>query len=284
MLINKIFQQLAAYAKTPDYVNGIFVQITGTAIELLLLSILLPLIIYLYKLRKSRQSRMIANFYLFQVFHKIARNFLSMASIEDPLPILLKEMINNDNFKIYSNYIYGNLENILFVLSSKVFTEGSFGQELQKKDLDSIKYFKITIQESLDELDRLISMYVSIPKTKELLFNVRLLIYPIRDVMENLEKAMVQSSQTSISKSIWDLESIGSSVTNEMMRIFSKERKVIDSIQKHRIWMKNAYLLVVLVPIEVTKRATVKVISLSQIIKQKMINLSKYLYGLIKKA
>jgi len=284
MLINKILQQFTTYAKTPDYLNGVFVEITGIAIELLLISILLPLILYLYQLRKSRQSQMIANFYLFQVFHKVARNFLSMASIEDPLPILFKELVKNNDFKIYSNYMYGNLENILFVLNSKVFTEGSFRKELQKKDLNNISKFRKTIQESLDELDRLISMYINIPKTKELLFNVRLLIYPIRDIIVDLEKAMQQSSEALISKSIWDLEKIGPIVTAEMMRIFAKERKVIDSIQKHQIWMGNIYLVAVILPIEVAKRAAAKVISFFRIIKQKINNLGQYLCRLIKKA
>lgn len=260
MFMRKIIEQITSYIRTSDYLNGVFVEISGIVIELLLLSILLPLFLYIYKLRKSRQSRMIASFYLFQVFHNVSRNFLSMASIEDPFPILLEELATNSDFKIYSNNMYGNLENILFVLNNKVFTENILKQELQKKDLNSISKFRNSIQESLDELDRLISMYINIPKTKDLLFKVRLMFYPVRDIILNLENAKKQKSEMQISSSILNLEKIGPIVTDEMLIIFKKERKIIDTIQKHQALIGNISLVTILLPIEVSKRIVSRVV------------------------
>lgn len=118
-----------------------------------------------------------------------------------------------------------------------MFSNGSFSSELQKKDLDDINQFRKIAQESLDEIDRLISMFISVPKTKELLFQMRLLVYPLRDVIENLEKAMQQSSEVLLCSAVFDLERIGSTATIEMEKVFSSERKVIDSVQKHRRWL-----------------------------------------------
>ena len=264
MFINRIFYEFIAYVKSVDYIKGVFVEITGVAIEILIILILIPIFLRFYQFRKNRQSQMIGAFFLFQVFHKISRMFLSMASIQDTMPILLREMEKNKNFKIYSHNLYGNIENILFVLKSTVFIRGSFSDELQKKSLTDIRHFKKIAQKSLDELDRLISMFITVPKTKDLLFRMRLIVYPIRDLTENLEKAMQQSSKVKVSSAAFDLEKVGLEVTNEMKKVFLKERKIVDSIQKHRRWLSAIYLITILLPSGIVKKLISKISRVSR--------------------
>ena len=74
---------------------------------------------------------MVITISLLQVFHNLITLYLEMASVIDQLSILLEEQNRNPNFPIYSNYLYGNLENKLFILK-KVLQEGTFEGEFRK--------------------------------------------------------------------------------------------------------------------------------------------------------
>ena len=244
MIIKKIIQQFDVYSKTPDYINGVIVEITGIAIEILLLAILVPIFLYLFKLWKSRRTRFIGNFYLFQIFHKISRIFLSLASIKDILPLLLKEMEEAPGFEIKSHYIYGNLENVFFVLKSYVFSDPALLETVRPKELDEIRELGLKAENIINEIDRLISVFIAVSKTKNLLFEIRLRFYPIRDALLYLENAIQDRSEAMLRKTCYDLETIGSSITYEMENVFIKERKLIDSYMRNVSLRHNLYNIV----------------------------------------
>ncbi len=263
MLLQDLLNHLNEYIKSTEYLKGIFVEITGVAIEILLIVILIPVFLHIYNLHKFRQIRFIANFYIFQVFHKISRMFLSMSSIEDPLPILLKEMEKNNSFMIYSHYIYGNLENIFYVLRSNVFSGDLLQTQLSKKGINKLKEYEETTRGAIDEIDRLTMMFMSVPRTRDLLFRIRLLIYPIRDVIENLIDSIDKKSEGLRRKSLYDLERIGATATFEMEKVFQKERKIIDSIMTHRNYLQHCYLLLKLPLILIAKLGS-KILSMTR--------------------
>ena len=120
----------------PEYSHGLIVTLTGIAIELLLLLIAIPIIVHIIRRIRTRPIRANIDFYLFQFFHRITRMFLSMASMKgysDYESILRNEQKKNPNFEILSHRIYGNLENIIFVLRT-IFANGTFAPELKKKN------------------------------------------------------------------------------------------------------------------------------------------------------
>ena len=116
MFLSRISEEYALYFGTQDYIRGVLVEMTGIVIEVLVLSITIPIILHVTRRIRTRPIRLAADFYLFQVFHKIARIFLDMAAVSDIRPILEEEMSKNRQFLIVSHPLYGNLENVLFVL------------------------------------------------------------------------------------------------------------------------------------------------------------------------
>ena len=109
MFIARLISEFGEYYHTSDYVRGVLVEITGTLIEVLLLSITVPIILYFVRRARTRPIRFMVDFYLFQIFNQVTRMFLRMASIGDLQLILLEEQRRNPNIEIFSHFVYGNL-------------------------------------------------------------------------------------------------------------------------------------------------------------------------------
>jgi len=60
---------MTAYIGSEDFFNGISVEIGGIIIEIILLSILIPLFIWIYKYKSNRRKKANAIALLFDLFH-----------------------------------------------------------------------------------------------------------------------------------------------------------------------------------------------------------------------
>jgi hypothetical protein len=131
-ILRDFVRDFSEFAKTSHYLHGVYVALTLILIQILLLSWSVPIAIYVYRRFRTRHLRVVITISLFQVFHNLITLCLEMASVIDKLSILLEEQNGNPNFPIYSNYLYGNVENKLFILK-KVLQEGTFEGELGKR-------------------------------------------------------------------------------------------------------------------------------------------------------
>lgn len=221
-------------------------EMTGIVIEVVLLSILVPLVLYLVHKLRTRYIRSMVDFYLFQIFHKLTRMFLDMASINDIMPILIKEMEKDPEFKIFAHKFYGNLENILFVLNDTFCQHDVFRKEIEKKSLEDFVRYRDISERCLEEMDRLITMLIGLPRIQGELFNMRILVYGLRDMMEKaiqeVDKVGQDSSRTKFFYS-YDVATQAILLTKIIGTIFNKRRKLIDSIMKHKEWFSKLRLL-----------------------------------------
>jgi hypothetical protein len=237
MLMARLISEFANYHETTDYVHGVLVEVTGTVIEVVLLVITIPGIVYFVQKIRSRPIRATADFYLFQIFHKITRVFLSMAGIDDITPILAEEQNRNPQFERYSHFVYGNLENKLFALKKTFAKEDDFRTQIEHRTLSEFEEYRDTAERCLDEMDRLTAMLVGIPRVQQELFEMRILVYPLRDLCAQIAEDMRRSTDgKAIQKRghAYDLERMAEQLTEEIEKIFTKRRKLIDSMVEHR--------------------------------------------------
>jgi hypothetical protein len=196
-MIKTIIDELLRFVQTPEYFHGLIITFTGIAVELLFLLIAIPIIIHITRRIRTRPIRANVDFYLFQFFHKITRIFLSMASFNDYRDyqsILDNEQKKNPNFKIFSHRIYGNLENIIFVLRT-IFANGRFAQELKKRTPDDFQEYARICEKCMDEIDRLAAILVVLPKVQQILFTFRAVVYPLRDIIYDNIQAFKSSAE-----------------------------------------------------------------------------------------
>ncbi|MFA4918193.1 MAG: helix-turn-helix transcriptional regulator [Thermodesulfovibrionales bacterium] len=249
MFITRLITEFGEYHYTPDYVRGVLVEITGILIEVLLLSIAVPVIFYFVRRVRTRPIRAMVDFYLFQIFHKVTRMFLRMASISDLMPIIAEEQKHNPKFEIYSHFVYGNLENILFVLK-RTFAKGdTFRTEVDKRSIDDFKEFRTISDRCLEEIDRLAAMLVGVPDIQQELFQMRILVYPLRDLYDEVITDIKDSEKEPFRRNLhsYDVQQQAEQLTTIIDSIFTKRRKLIDSMMKHQQWRSYAQLFLSIV-------------------------------------
>lgn len=244
MIISRLINEYSSYRVTDDYIRGILVELTGTAIEILILSITIPLIFIALRRIRTRPMRAMVDFYLFQVFHKIARLFLDMASVNDVLSVLGEEQKKNPNLKIYSSAYYGNLENLLFVMNKAIDDANAFSKSIKCKKLEDFQRYCTICERCLEEVDRLTAMLAGVPNVQEELFHIRILIFPLRDLMEECAADKSSAGNDKLHKHDHTYEILRSSkmLSLALQAIFMKRRKLIDSISKHQLWASTAML------------------------------------------
>ena len=231
-----MIRQFVEYSRTEDFARGVFVNLCATGIELLVLSVMIPVIVYFVRRIRTRRIRFEVNFYLFQVFHKIARMFLDLASVSDPMPILTAELEKNPKFEIYSHFAYGNLENILFVLRKVQSDSETYVKEIESKSVEDFLRYAGVCDKCVEEIDRLTAMVGILPKVQEDLFEMRMLVYPLRDMMEGVAEVIRKSEKKPYRRQLHidDVKNMTHALTIAMGEIFSKRRRLVDSMIRYR--------------------------------------------------
>jgi hypothetical protein len=252
MFISRLIDEFAQYYGTQEYIRGVLIAITGIAIQIVILSIALPVILYFIRRFRSRQTRFMVDFYLFQIFHKIADIFLDMLGIASPrdlMPLLFGEMEKNSDFKIFNHYRYGNLENKLFLLK-KMICDGfkspiSLASELPKKTVEDFERYHLVCENCLREIDSLTAMLISDHAISKELFKLRVLIYPLRDVIGGVVTEMKGPQNSNFYIIQLQFRLAGTMIT-AIDKIFIKRKTLIDSVTTHDIWKNNVKLFLTL--------------------------------------
>lgn len=247
MGFTRLIDEFVQYYGTQEYIRGVLIAITGIAIQIVILSIALPVIIYFVRRFRSRQTRFMVDFYLFQIFHKIADIFLDMLGITSPRDLtmlLFNEKEKNPDFKIFTHNRYGNLENKLFLLQ-KMIADGfksptSSISGLGKKTLEDFEKYHHICENCLKEIDSLTTMLISDYKVSKELFKFRMLVYPSRDVIGEIVKSMqnMEDGEFYISQ----LKALAKPLISSINEIFTERKKLIDSVMTHYNWKNNAKL------------------------------------------
>ena len=253
--------ELLEFSRTPDYLHGLFENLSASAIEILLLSVTLPLVLHIVRRIQTRPIRSAVDFYLFQIFHKITRMFLDIASVRDITPVLHDEQRKNPEFQIFSHLIYGNLENILFVLKKVQASHEGYREEIEKRSREDFLRYASICDKCLGEIDRLAAMLVGVPNVQEELFHMRILVYPLRDLMEDVAEDIRKSECEPYRRQFhtYDVQEITRHLTERIDLIFTKRRKLIDSVMKNKQWRSNATLLLSLPYVMIRRSLSIRV-------------------------
>ena len=242
---------LIEYCQSVDYIHNVLAGVTVLFVEVILVVIAIPLCLSLINRINSRGIRATVDFYLFQIFNKITKMFLDMLSIDntqDIMSILFTEMNANNNFRILNHYIYGPLDNILFILNKRIKDSDTLHTELLKKATNDFENYYNISKNCLDEIDKLIMLVASMPTVQQDLFQIRIFVYVLRDMTSLALADMKDDSKNKDSLHLfYDLEKCISDIVKCIDTVFSKRRKLIDSRLKHQEQFRKALLVCTLV-------------------------------------
>src|ERR1035438_7013031 len=151
MTLPEMYEDATAYFHTREHFHGMLDNLTVLAIDVILLSITVPIMLHVRERVRTRRRRFMFDFYLFQIFHRITRMFLKIASVEDINPILDAEGERNPNFFGGSHYIYGNLEGILFALNQAFKNRPTLREAIESKGIADLEAYLANTNRCLDE-------------------------------------------------------------------------------------------------------------------------------------
>lgn len=185
----ELFKEFLAYLPTDDFRKGLYVEIGGMAIDLLLLSIFIPTIIWLANLRKSHHAKVMASFYTLQLHRKVAELLLKIGGVSDISNELNTALKDHKIDSISSHFFYGNTENLLQLLNIRIENrQHILGHRLLKSS--QIETLTSEADGVLFDLDRYIFLFnsVGIVNYSKKLFEARMILYPLRDYLDDLSK------------------------------------------------------------------------------------------------
>ena len=249
MIVTTLIHKFYEYSQTTDYSHGVMVEITGIVIEVVSLSIVIPIIFYIVQRIRTRHIRATADLYMFQIFHKITRMFLNMVAVDDIMPLLIEEKIINPNFKISSHRLYGNLANILFALRKIFEDKGSVKKKLGKITLSDFSKYAITADKCVEETERLTAMLSSLPKVQVTLFRLRGILFPLRDCIQEIIKDIHNGEKVDT----YDLMEYIKQLTACLNTIFLKRKKLVDSMFNHQLFL-STFCFCFIVPFTALRR------------------------------
>jgi hypothetical protein len=118
--IRGISTAFATYSQKPEYIEGLFVEVSGMLLDILLLTILFPLLIWLYQLRGKQQALRIASFLTLQFIRNCVELLLKAGGIHSLREALDYETQKGRLDEQFSHSVYGNTADLLKMLDSRM--------------------------------------------------------------------------------------------------------------------------------------------------------------------
>lgn len=184
MDFSSFWEEFFPYLQSEDFRKGIYVEIGGMGVDLLLISIFVPTFIWLINLRKNRQAKIMATFYTLQFHRATIDILLKLGGVVDTSKELDKLLANKQIESIFSHFFYGNTENLLQLLKIRINNSSHISGH---KSLTKNKVIALAqnVGKLLDDLDRYIFLFNSIGLSEysKKFFEARTLLYPLRDYL-----------------------------------------------------------------------------------------------------
>lgn len=245
MNLEAIFREIQRFVQTKEYLNGLIVALSGIVIEVIFLIIAIPIFLKIIGRIQTRQIRAQADFYLVQIFHRMIHMLLVMGGIDDVTPILRAAQMRNPRLKMTNKLVYRDLEKMLFAFK-RVFIEpkreGKFMMEIEKRKVHDFQRYTDTCYKCIEEIDRLAAIYINVPTVRKVLFNVRLLLYPIYESMYRVTSdTRPRSSDTGALRFPDSLafELFVRTLVKNIDKILIKRKRLIDSVIRSKIFSRK---------------------------------------------
>ncbi len=222
-MIYEIFRQLG----TKEYYSNLAAEFTGLLIEILVLTVSIPLFIYIINQFKFRRIRLILRIEILKLY-----STLTSAIVDFVLgPSKFKELTSitcNDDFKYVSNHeYYDQLDNNLLLITKKI-TPSDITLCIRNADSIKLNEFVNKFKECTLNFDRLISLLSFLPKKQAELYSLRQIFIVVEEIfttyLKKKEEVADPNPFISLEKSGHVIHSLGIDID----RISKKDRRIVN--------------------------------------------------------
>lgn len=167
-MIYEIFLQFG----TEEYLSNLAAEITGLFIEIIILTITIPILLNLFRFIRYKKLRFLLRMDTLQLYEKLTSAIVEFVLGKDKI----KELTNltcDDDFKyISNNHVYGQLDNNLLLITKKI-TSSDISKCIKNADSSKLLKFSNIFKECSLSFDRLISLLAFVPKKQSELYALR---------------------------------------------------------------------------------------------------------------
>ena len=226
-----IWTAFAAYSQKPEFMEGLFVEVSGMLLDILLLTILLPLLIWLYQLRGKQQALRIASFLSLQFIRNCVVLLLKAGGIVSLREALEYEAQKGRLTEQFSHSVYGNTADLLKILRSRMF-RGVHVLGHHSLENDTIQEVKAEAQKLLSQCEQYTTLFASLRlhAYAEKYFSTGVLLLALRDYLECM-KPLVGDKTTPTDT----FRAYSTSLASVLDRWFADERKRPDRAHKWKL-------------------------------------------------
>jgi len=230
LTLSDFLQEFLEYSTTADYRRGVYVEVSGFTIDLLLLSLLVPIFVWLLNLRKSNRTKSMASFYTLQFLREAINLLLRLGGVANANTELRAALKRGKIESLSSHAIYGNTEDLLTLLGMRL-RNGDHMAGYRSLDSAAIRDLVQRSQEILNKLDQYIFLFnaVGLTEFSKKFFDARVLFYPLRDYAESLAK---EDTKKSIQND--DVIGLSTTVYEFTKQWFMSEKRRPDTIYRWR--------------------------------------------------
>lgn len=216
-----------------EFSNGIVIEFSGFILELIIISVAVPLIVYLIETTNRRQAR----FYLLQTIRDSILIYLEILGIRKPNEQLRQDVFEGVIDSLFANCIYGNTEDLILLLERSV-------EKNKIRMVDSRR-----IREHLRDVDNLIllSSGINLSSITKDAFRLRLFAYLINDLSQDLDFNNNKYKIDDFRKSL-------KLYLPEVKAVFYKHKKKVDRAQKI-----NSYVTICVTGVSFIKESVLKI-------------------------
>jgi hypothetical protein len=225
-----MYEEFILYSQTAGYREGLYVALSGLAMQILLISVIFAVLIKIFRWRHDRKVRVLIDFYIFQIYQDIIRGLLLAVDQKNwnsqSRDLRNKSAGGQDTITAWS---YGNLESLLVLAGSILKDESGFHRIFKNSSIDRVETYLEVTNAPLLEVDRLVPWVHGNSKALWDLSKMRALIRALRDKLQNSSDnhSLVDPIQTGFQFGD-DVIQVLSIVIEAIATDFQKRRKLVD--------------------------------------------------------
>lgn len=225
MTLDELLQRYSAFVKTPEYLEGLFVEVSGMAIDILLLTILVPTIFWFMQLRNKIQAQRTASFLCLQFIRDCTTLLLRAGGIHNLNEAIHYEFKNGRLPELFSHSIYGNSENLLEMLRSRM-RRGSHVLGHRSLEIETIRELRGESEGLVRQCEQYAVLFSSLRlhAYSERCFRIGVILFALRDYMKQMEPFPGSTRPTD------SFRILSTSLAAAIDEWFSKERKIPDKV------------------------------------------------------
>ena len=231
---------LIEFIKSHEFLEGIYVEITGGIIQGIFIVICIPIGLAIYNRIRFNPTNFLVSFEVLRIFQKCLSLFVEISFNGKHQDILLGALAKDEVKSLLFHRFYGTLKDDLILMTQKADQE-SILNKIKAKTTEQVEEIIKELNQILEQMEKLSYMMSFHPKKQELFYKLRSLFFPLRDAFGQVKQNPSQMNLGPFG-SWYTIPELMINISQEVESLSKKPMKLIDKRIKHQTRLGYLYM------------------------------------------